>query len=306
MILGPGLALAPGCNLRSLALVAVTCDADLLHRAIKANARSLRHLYFDSMYVENQSILRLAKLHTLQLDTLQIVDECAYTYCQSALVRYVNGERPSEDPFKQIPCHKTPLSKRNACSCWAEQVYDEIDPDDGPPRIVTKSQIYIDSDSDSNVDSEGSVGPSDDSRHAPKWAWARFFDKSLCSPAVFFWQVPDSHPKGHVTEIWKFISRSGELAHGKEPLEWFEDWDPEEGDVAEPTPYCRALREFCKDNRPRPGELGYWGFGPGEYLKAPKEPPEGAMQYSRDEDPAANEYRIGYVDRPKNMRHSLN
>ena len=159
MILGPGLALAPGCNLRSLALVAVTCDADLLHRAIKANARSLRHLYFDSMYVENQSILRLAKLHTLQLDTLQIVDECAYTYCQSALVRYVNGERPSEDPFKQISCHKTPLSKRNACSCWAEQVYDEMDQDDGPPRIVTKSQIYIDSDSDSNVDSEGSVGP---------------------------------------------------------------------------------------------------------------------------------------------------
>lgn len=75
LVLGPGLALASGCNLRSLALVAVLCEPDVLLGAIKANKHSLRHLYLDTNGVSQTLIRRLAQFRTLKLGTMQIVDE---------------------------------------------------------------------------------------------------------------------------------------------------------------------------------------------------------------------------------------
>ncbi len=281
MILGSGLALAPGCNLRSLALVGVTCEAGVWHSAIEANAHSLRHLYLDAMGVKIQSIRQMAMLHTFHLETLQILDECADTYCHNALVRYVNGEPAGE---------ATQPNKANSCSCRRrvscnKQVHDAMQRDDvglAQSYVVTKNHTYIGSDSDSDVGSEASDDSSGFfSGPAPTWAWDCEYKSTRRWPAMVCFQVPRSHPQGHATKVWKFTTRSGEIAYGDEPLEWFEDWDPEEGDVAEPTPYCLALGEYCDGARVSERWMAE-NLATGD---SDQEVPEGAFQYNLKEDP---------------------
>ncbi len=277
MILGSGLALAPGCNLRSLALVDVTCEADVWHSVIEANAHSLRHLYLDSMCVKTQSIRWMATLHNLQLDTLQIVDECANEDCHSAC--------------------------RDSCSCRSQIscdmfVHESMKMEDvrlAQSRVVTKGHTYLDSDSNSDVDSDDSGGSSElSSGSAPTWAWVCARNTTRPWPAMVCIQVPRSHPQGHATQVWKFTTRSGEIAYGDEPLEWFEDWDPEEGDVAEPTPYCLALGEYCDGARVSEDWL-VANLAQDSELLEDSELPEGAFQYDIDEDPTIDQFPESYV-----------
>jgi hypothetical protein len=62
----------------------------------------------------------------------------------------------------------------------------------------------------------------------------------------------------------EFTSRTGDVVYGHGPLLWFDEWDPEAGDVAEATPYgqildeCGNLRHPQSKNINDPGAA--WGF----------------------------------------------
>ena len=57
---------------------------------------------------------------------------------------------------------------------------------------------------------------------------------------AYFW--PSDRADAFETRAWRFTYRSGAVAIGDEPLEFFSDWDSdsESGDVCEALPACRA------------------------------------------------------------------
>ncbi|CAH0022989.1 unnamed protein product [Clonostachys rhizophaga] len=78
--------------------------------------------------------------------------------------------------------------------------------------------------------------------NAPRWVFDRFYHEDSDDGEVWVHQIEQENKhKGHKTELWKFTNRDGEVACGQYPLDWWEDWDPNNGDLAEPTPYCDDL-----------------------------------------------------------------
>ncbi len=243
IVLGPALASSPVCNLSSLSLVATACGTDRLLGIIQANEHSLRHLHIEAVSVKGELIVRLSQLTHLKLDTIQIIYDTSNTLvCEHALARYINGEQPRKaccpiyDPGWEVGCDQALRDRLEESP--SSQVLT------GKPTWGAEEEPEYGSSRDSEA--------SDDSWHcrqrsAPKWAWARFFADDAGQffvPKIYCFQVPDSDPRGHKTERWKFISRSGKIAYGVEPLDWFQNWDPDAGDVEEPIPYCKKLYEF--------------------------------------------------------------
>ena len=106
---------------------------------------------------------------------------------------------------------------------------------------------------------------------------------------MYYYQVQESLPHRHLTKIWKFTSRDGEVYFGHDPLIQFDDWDPDPGDVEEPTPYCQELRDFYREGEDAEYNMGslaaYLGKGSINWeLIRNQAPPEGAICYSDDLD----------------------
>ncbi len=166
----------------------MTCEADVLFSAIKANAHPLRHLFLDTMSIKNTLIRQLAKLLALKLDTMQVVDDSSSTFCDRALVRYINGEQLSK-PFGHS-------SDKLDSSSNCDNAIHELREDDTSRCIVTQTTRYIEPDSDSDVDSEDFESP----LARAEVGLACFFNRDSHLPTVFCYQVLDSHPGGYVTE----------------------------------------------------------------------------------------------------------
>jgi hypothetical protein len=241
--------------------------------------------------VKAKLIQRLPELALPKLHTVQVVDDHFDVYCERALIRYINGEKLGKDSLC-CPLDDYSWQENNHCD---KALWEHIN--GGSDHQITTAGRFLYSDP-SDSDSEAVSDSSEDSldfrrRSAPKWMWARFFNTGCDdypSSDIYCYQVPDSHPKGHATKYWKFTSRSGETACGVDPLDWFNDWDLEAGDVVEPTPYCRALREFYRDGEEVERHISYLVEYLGEESEAwdlikEQKPPEGAFFYDPDEDP---------------------
>lgn len=100
---------------------------DMLFAAISANARSLRHIYFENMIVKTTLVQRMTKLPDLQLETMRVMANYDIISPDSlireeSLVRYLNVERDVDDrrdpntgdnphpPTDQIYCMQFPQS----------------------------------------------------------------------------------------------------------------------------------------------------------------------------------------------------
>ncbi|CAI6087439.1 unnamed protein product [Clonostachys chloroleuca] len=109
--------------------------------------------------------------------------------------------------------------------------------------------------------------------NAPRWVFDRFYHDDSDDGEVLVHQIgQENKHKGHKTELWKFTNRDGEVTYGQYPLDWWEDWDPDNGDLAEPTPYCDDLFYFVAE-RQSVFMAGY---------KSAR-PPLGAIRYDEDE-----------------------
>ncbi|KAK4153432.1 hypothetical protein C8A00DRAFT_15317 [Chaetomidium leptoderma] len=305
-ILGP-FASSAHCALRSLSLVSVKLrNSPVLVDIIKSNASSLRHLYLESVTVGGDVLQALANASTLQLSTMQLIDDQADSLiCEPALLRYINGSQPEECCH---PCYNNDDDTYNYCDeivrGWAQDddqehrfatVNNFDDYFDWAAPRTTKPYCGCDSNT-SSIKSDDSIISDDSiaqrSLAGPKWVWGRFFP-----PHIYCYQVADSHPDSHPTEVWRFISRHGEVAYGPEPLACFEEWDTDAGDVEEPTPYCRALFKFHLngqevERRTTTSELGAY-LGEASYcwnLIKTQKPPQGAFLYVSKDDPLEYQY----------------
>ena len=88
----------------------------------------------------------------------------------------------------------------------------------------------------------------------------------------YFWSSDDADALE--TRAWRFTHRSGEVAIGDEPLDYFSDWDSdgESRDVCEAVPACRASHVLASTPGEMPGEMPVDGGIP-----------EGAMQFEDGE-----------------------
>jgi hypothetical protein len=298
VFLGNALATSPQCALESLRLVSVRVGMTALVNIIKHNASSLRCLHFEAMPVKAKIIQQLADLPELRLKTFRVAEEDGGTIvCERALLRYINGETNQQCP--------------NPEDCEVGWHYENCD--EGVRRVVENMGNYDfattsitfdeEQEPDWTLDVESSIGSEDSQdsqdsqdsaelrlRRGPKWVWGRYFNREDGYEGIYCHQVPDTHPNGHRTTVWKFMSRYGEVAYGDDPLEWFKEWDTNAGDIEEPTPYCEGLSEFYRDGRDVEYEMGSLREYLGEWsdvwhLVKSTKPPEGAFRYDPREDP---------------------
>ncbi len=145
---------------------------------------------------------------------------------------------------------------------------------------------YNDAESEASADVSIDNDTDDGDGAELKWVWSRFFPADKSIPwGIYCYQVPGSHPKAHETEVWKFISRSGEIAYGDDPQDWFDDWDLDAGDVEESTPYCEELRQFYCNGKVVEHHMGSLANYLGENSTAwelirEENPPAGAVLYN--------------------------
>ena len=242
-----------------LSLVAVPVSEDQLFGAIAANARTLRDVYLEGIEVKGSLIGRLAELPGLKLSSMRVKADSARILCHCALLRYINREAPVQ--YFDCNCGWNLswnfIGNRNSqvrdmvaweSKQWATEV--EFEPcseprsrgfSPGPEQSSSTARTRRDS-VDSEASSEDDINRR--RRSCPKWAWGRFFVDDNQEPSIFYYQVPDSDPHGYPTKCWRFTLRNGEVGYGDEPLEFFDEWDPDAGDREEPTPYCRELQIF--------------------------------------------------------------
>ncbi|KAK3903572.1 hypothetical protein C8A05DRAFT_14468 [Staphylotrichum tortipilum] len=281
-ILGPALARAPSCHLRSLSLVSARCGEDVLFGLFEAHATSLRHVYLEFVGVTAGLIARVAGLTALRLDSIEVVNDTSRMVCKRALARYINGEPPSQGPAM-------------CCFGACDGVMRDRVESGGSSLALATADIgeYSESERGSDAESDASEDSMDYRRQTgPKWAWSRFVPEDESFPTgVYCFQVASSHPGGHATEYWNFTSRDGETACGTDPLDWFEDWDANAGDIEEPLPYCEALSEFWRNGirvleTDRRGWPVIYDLGGEAWEELQREnPPAGAVLYDEHLDP---------------------
>ncbi|KAG6041512.1 hypothetical protein E4U41_003815 [Claviceps citrina] len=76
---------------------------------------------------------------------------------------------------------------------------------------------------------------------APRWQFGTHDNLT-----VWYWQVYDEQLEGYETIEWRFEHRNGEVAHGKDPLDFWDDWlGYQYGDEAHPTPHTYKLWKYA-------------------------------------------------------------
>jgi len=296
-----------GFALESLSLCSMGLETTLLLRLIEGNVASLRRLTLEDVPVFSLLIKNMAQIPGLQLASIQIQIHEELLYSEGT---WYHDEFESDDGL--LSAHED-SSSVGSCLPKNEWSYVRVTVTEtallrylrGQPPIcdmdhklhdaLLREETIITTESGSEADvaaDSASDTSSENSRHylrrtAPKWVWGRYFHKPEFSKEgrVFIYQLPGTSDGGYATVTWRFTSRYGEVTYGDDPLEWFEEWDPEAGDTEEPLPYCTALRDYVAMDLPAP-DLG--GSGPvAEALDSEgrvRIPPEGAFEYDMEDD----------------------
>lgn len=261
-------------RLNSLSLKSMRLGTESLADVVKSNASTLRHLHLSNCQLRVGQIKLLVEIPKLRLASFCVHDD-GFTQAwvaEETVLSFLN--QPYRDHFYH------PFSNRISMFT-DDQVFATVLPATDDDYVDTPDDDVQSVCSDHSLNSEDNTGYH--FRTGPKWIWGRYFNKSA-SGDIYCYQVPDSHPNGQETVWWKFTCRHGRVAFGVEPLDWFEDWDTELGDVEQPMPYCPQLRSFASQSRLT---------GMDEFLGARSTawetlhsltPPEGAILYNKAED----------------------
>jgi hypothetical protein len=117
---------------------------------------------------------------------------------------------------------------------------------EGAIKYVDKDNRTCNQHKNSATHNTAPVDSQDIYRTAPRWKWGCFFHQDDFE--VYYWCVPPGEAGGKPTQVWRFIHHNGTVCYGAEPHDCFDNWDSSAGDVAEPTPFCTALREFIEED----------------------------------------------------------
>lgn len=287
-------------NLQSLSIVSMDTLEHRLVDLVANNADSLRHIYLRNSPIQYATIKALAKIPRLRLKTICLTED-SYDWLWSGggekrkrkvfpeadLLDEINREVPGgvqseavrkrwgddivilteEEKGTEYPCN----SHRD--DVWTSHLHPSI-------RFEDEDKSVCSQDSEDSLDRRVRTGP--------KWTWSRFFHESP-NGDVYYQQVPDSDTRGTPTVLWRFTYRDGTVNFGVDPLMWFDDWDPEAGDVEEPTPFGQPFLDFlrsdaCERDREPISLESFLGQGEALELLRNLRPPEGAVLHCEDMD----------------------
>ncbi|KAI1413786.1 hypothetical protein F5Y13DRAFT_160054 [Hypoxylon sp. FL1857] len=250
----------------------------------KAHCETLRHLAFDICQVLNSDILRVKNSSKLRLDSITISTPSATLreVSEGNLLACLNGESSqclTVDGSDIFGCleDKTLKSNYSKSAIHTEvSKYDyhawcmagRSDLDVAHCKYTCDEAYALESCSeDEDADYEETKyedvedereGEFRDTEPKTYWAWCR-----CDSDEIYYWKVDEENADEAQAETthWHFTSRDGTTAFGKDPLDYFSDWESDEGDVATPTPFGKALLEFSRGDevsgQPPPGAIRY-------------------------------------------------
>ncbi|VUC26250.1 unnamed protein product [Clonostachys rosea] len=233
---------------------------------IKRSEENLSHLYLEDTEVSFSLIKELARgCSRLSLRSLRIWDnspssESVYVP-EDMLLNYVNsgttsGLASANEAFDQNRFDRYLEDSRATRYLFTF---------DGEEASKQESMVETVDERDEEEPSEAHLA------NAPRWDFDRFYHEDEDDGEVWVFRIgQESRYEGYATQLWKFTNRDGEVAYGRHPLDWWEDWEPNEGDLAEPTPYCDDLFYFVAE-RQKIFMAGY------ESLR----PPPGAVRQAR-------------------------
>ncbi|OTA63192.1 hypothetical protein K449DRAFT_381683 [Hypoxylon sp. EC38] len=259
-------------------------NSELSHFCKKHSER-LRHLTFNSCEVSATDIFALGDISGFNLESITITSPSGSSMdtIKEDLLAFTDGESShgesshSDDSLddsddwsvRSISCFDltyvhTTFSKFDY-HAWCMAGYYDLDAAycEHVSDEAERNKLYEEDDEDR--------GEFKDTQPKTYWAWDRFSPTSKGD--VFYWRVDENPDEAQAsTTYWRFTSRNGATALGKDPLDYFSDWDSDEGDVATPTPYSQDLFRFDIS---------------GDIIR---EPPAGATAYSRFGDPINGNY----------------
>ncbi|KAI0148279.1 hypothetical protein F4776DRAFT_307247 [Hypoxylon sp. NC0597] len=279
-------------RLSSLRLVNVWLRNSRLSQFCKNHSERLRHLTFNSCEVLTTDIFAANDVSDFNLESITISSpsRAFMNVFKENLFEFINGESSNEvdirgddvlndlddrsvrsiSGFDEIYV-RTTYSKYDY-HAWCMAGYYDLDAAycEHTSDEAEKMELCLEDDEDG--------GEFKDSQPKTYWAWDRF--SSTLSGDVFYWRADENPDQAQArTTYWRFTSRDGTTAVGKDPLDYFAEWDSDEGDIATPTPFCKKLFGFDAS---------------GDIIR---KPPAGAMSYSRFSDPMNGSY-YDYYDPP--------
>lgn len=258
-------------RLVSLNLTSMIVEDHILFSVVRENAETLRHLHLQECNMTLGRLKKLSKIPGLHLQSAQILSEYPQHQChripQQKLLGFLNHQRvpKGEDVLMCTYLDETlTLEKDDPESPYYYETYPHRMFDDDCPEFFTNILVmtlpvvllgvtsFDDDDFEPERLNNAGIDASDQSvaervRNGPKWLWNRCCDNAT-GGQIYFTQVPNSHPDGFPTVVWRFTDRHGVSYIGNDPWEGFEDWDPDEGDVEEPLPYSAEMDEAIRAN----------------------------------------------------------
>ncbi|CAH0053727.1 unnamed protein product [Clonostachys solani] len=296
-------------RLRSLNLISMNIGDKMLIAVVRESAATLCHLSLQECNMTLSRVKKLSKIPDLRLQSVRILSEYPRHQChlipERKLLGYLNDQIIPEgedvdmctfqdqkldmifDDDDEFDLNLGIYYKDNQSLMFEDEC-----PEFLATRLVMTSTAFMiggssldddEFDEFKKVDNRGqsdddavSVTESEDSvaerqRSGPKWFWGRYFDELSLRGEIYFIQVEDTHPQGWPTTIWKFTSREGLEYFGQDPLEGFEEWDAEKGDLEEPTPYGRDMELALSQPSEGPPE-GAWLYDAFEAVMAQDNP----------------------------------
>ena len=176
-------------------------------------------------------VIGMKHIKGLGLKSLQITQRGdAFLVCESQLLEFIKGGE---------------FNLLHACpeKCLINTV-DSVCDDDSWPAYAYSDRLQNNDkhDLEYNGDNESDVGWTEP-------GGTRYWHLRRKSGVIMYRSStePDDD-EAYQTEQWLFKHRSGATALGKEPLEYFSDWDSEEGDTIEATPFGPCFDRFEAKN----------------------------------------------------------
>lgn len=258
-------------NLHTLSIAGMDFTRVALPSIIRFSAGTLRHVYLRNCNIPLAMIRELGDIPGLGLRTFCVQqDEQCYEIVESALLRYLHKHPPLNADDTKI----TNILNRGTSDIFKTVL--------ATPQVGVGPRHY-DEYNPSGWEENSLLSPELHRYTCPKWKFKRLYSES--DSRVMCYQVPESEAWGFPTKIWRFHHRSGAIALGDDPLEYFEDWDSEAGDYEVPTPYCLDLSMFVT------GDLE--GYDEDSEMVAEVDLPaaqdaemhDGAFEYDASEDP---------------------
>ncbi|KAK3937475.1 hypothetical protein QBC46DRAFT_416061 [Diplogelasinospora grovesii] len=239
-------------KLRSLRLTGLSeaKGDDFFVALVKNHAKTLRNLTLEECKVTCGIVEHLKTIEGLKLESLRVSYEHANrVISEQDLLSYLRGESSycnfqanhnSEDEDWDYDWNDDADHSSNSDSSDNELVtvfathvliaFFEDPPaeyGDGDEGDGDRWNVHTDCDEgDRDLNEEFGCAP------APRWKWGSFVPQNNFMPGLYLWPVEHDEPNSHAT--YRFTSRDGEVGYGTEPLEFWEEWDPSCGDVAEP------------------------------------------------------------------------